>query len=169
MAHQQWISQNIQDFQRRKPQTFCFGNFASLALQGPLRVLEEICGKSENWPSNNGFRKTYKISNDENFKHFVLAILLVWRSRAHSGYLEKFAGNLKTGPATIDLAKHTRYPTTKTPTILFRHFCSFGAPGSLSTVVTSNPILVHTQGLGRTCTRTMHSKGCTIGPRGALQ
>ena len=63
--------------------------------------------------------------------HFVFAILLVWRSRAHSGFLEKFAGNPKTGPATFVLAKHTGLPTTKIPTILFRHFCLFGVPGPL--------------------------------------
>ena len=129
LAHQQWIWQNIHDFQRRKPQTFCFGNFACLALQGPLRVLREICGKSETWPTNNGFGKTYRISNEEHPNNFVSSILLLLRSMAHSGYLEKFAENLKTGPQTIDLAKHTRFPTTKTPNILFRQFCFFGAPG----------------------------------------
>ena len=63
------------------------------------------------------FVKSGKVNN------FVSSILLLWRSRAHSGYLEKFAENPKTGPPTMQI------PKDKTPPKMFRQFCSFGDPG----------------------------------------
>ena len=114
--------QNIQDFQRRKPETFCFGNFAvwrSSAHSGYLEKFAEIRKLAQQqymWQNIQDFQRR----KPQQFCFAIFAPL--------SGYLEKFAENPKTGPATMDLAKHTGFPTTKTQTILFRQFCSCGAP-----------------------------------------
>ena len=61
-----------------------FAILAPVALQSLLRVLKEICATSANSPTNNGFCKAYTISNDKITPTNVSAILVLWRSRAHS-------------------------------------------------------------------------------------